>query len=84
MSIMLDLPQELEDELAAEAARLNLPLAEYAARALAVGRTLSGMPKTGAELVAYWQNEGVIGSRQDITDSQEHARAVRHQAERRA
>lgn len=32
MSIVLDLPPELESELAAEAARLRLPLSEYAAR----------------------------------------------------
>ncbi len=38
---------------------------------------------SGADLVAYWEQEGVIGSRPDITDSQAHARAIRHKAERR-
>lgn len=38
---------------------------------------------SGAELVAYWRREGVIGSRPDIADSQAHARAARARAERR-
>jgi hypothetical protein len=30
---------------------------------------ISDKPKTGAELVAYWQREGLIGSRPEIDDS---------------
>lgn len=37
----------------------------------------------GTDLVAYWEREGVIGSRPDITDSLEYARALRRKAERR-
>jgi hypothetical protein len=84
MTITLELSQELERELSAEAAQLGLPLAEYALRILATGRALKGLPKTGSELVAYWQSEGLIGTRPDITDSQQHARAIRQQAEKRA
>lgn len=83
MSITLDLPRELEDELSAEAARLGLPLSEYVARILATGRPRSFLPKTGAELVEFWQDEGLIGSRPEIADSQEHARTLRRQAEQR-
>jgi hypothetical protein len=40
-------------------------------------------PRTGAELVAYWEREGIIGSRPDITDPVAHSRRVRAAAEDR-
>ena len=83
MRIILDLPQELERELSLEAAQLGLPLAEYVLRLLATGRIVGNIPKTGAELMAYWQREGLIGTRPDIADSQKHARAIRAAAEKR-
>lgn len=83
MSLVLDLPPELERELAAEAARLRLPLSEYALRLLAAGRLPDPKPRTGAELLAYWQAEGVVGTRPEITDAPGHARAVRREAEQR-
>jgi len=83
MSIQLELPPELESELSTEALRLNIPLSEYILRVLSIRKVLSNPPKTGAELVAYWQSEGVINSRPDITDSQVYARNLRHQAETR-
>jgi len=84
MSLVLDLPAELESELAAEASRLGLPLPEYVLRLLAGGRAPSPPPRTGAELLAYWQGEGLVGTRPDIADSSAHARALREQAQRRA
>jgi hypothetical protein len=83
MNIYLDLPADLEAELSTEASQLNLPLPEYVLRILSTRQVLSKLPKTGAELVAYWQSEGVINSRPDITDSQVHARHLRHEAETR-
>ena len=83
MSITLDLPQELESELATEAIQMGLSLAEYVLRLLSTRSVVGPLPTTGAELVAYWQREGVIGMRPDITDSQAHARQIRHHAERR-
>jgi hypothetical protein len=83
MSITLDLPQELEEELSAEAARLNLPLSEYVLRLLSTKGTALTMPRTGEKLVAYWQSEGVIGSRPDIFDSQVHARNLRRESQTR-
>ena len=83
MSINLDLPPELENELFTEASRLNLPLTEYILRILSVRQILANPLKTGAELVAYWQSEGVINSRPDITDSQAYARKLRHEAQTR-
>jgi hypothetical protein len=83
MTITLELPPELECELAADAARLRLPLAEYALRVLAMGRTSSTAPRTGAELLAYWQKEGLVGTRTDIANVPEHARGLRQRAESR-
>ena len=83
MSITLDLPQELESELATEATQLGLPLSEYVLRLLSTRSLVGPSPTNGAELVAYWQREGVIGTRPDIMDSQVHARQLRHKAERR-
>ena len=81
MSLDLDLPPDLELELAAEAAQLHLPLADYAVRLLA-GNTRPDI-KSGADLVAYWQREGAVGSRPDIADAAAHARSLREQAQRR-
>lgn len=82
MTITLNLPPKLADELTTEAARLGLSLSEYALRLLATGQERS-KPQTGAELVAYWQSEGLVGTRPDITDSQAYAREIRRQAEKR-
>jgi hypothetical protein len=85
MSLTLDLPDELEHELASEASQLGLSLPEYAVRLLSAPRFVgTGAPRTGPELVAYWQAAGVTGSRPDIADSQAHARGLRAKAERRA
>ena len=75
MNISLDLPSELENELSTEASHLKLPLAEYILRLLSLRPFLQNPPKTGPELVAYWESVGVIGSRPDIIDSQEQATA---------
>ncbi|MGF1499545.1 MAG: hypothetical protein ACFB8W_22385 [Elainellaceae cyanobacterium] len=68
MTISLDLPSELENELSEEASRLKLPLAEYIFRVLAFRPFTQNLPKTGAELVAYWEKVEAIDSRSDITD----------------
>ncbi|HSF39437.1 MAG TPA: hypothetical protein VLT87_06560 [Thermoanaerobaculia bacterium] len=83
MTITLELSKDLERELSAEAEKLGLPLSEYALRLLSTGRGPWSAPKNGAELVAYWQSEGVIGSRSDIEDSQAHAQEIRRKAETR-
>jgi hypothetical protein len=83
MGIMLDLPQELESALATEATPMGLSLTEYVLRLLSTRSLVGQLPMTGAALVTSWQREGVIGTRPDITDSQAHARQIRHQAEKR-
>jgi hypothetical protein len=83
MSLVLELPPDLEAELAAEAARLNLTLPEYALRLLAAGRVVGPQPRTGAELLAYWQGARLVGTRSDITDAAAYARKLRQRAEKR-
>lgn len=84
MSLVLDLPPDLETELAAEAARLGIPLPDYVLRLIATCRGTQPAPRTGTELLAYWESEGLVGTRSDITDSQAHARKLREQAEKRS
>jgi hypothetical protein len=83
MTITLELPEELENELSQEADMLGLSLPDYTLRLLFLRPNLEAVPQTGAELVTYWRNAGVIGTRSDIADSQQHARQLRAKAERR-
>ncbi|MGA9382852.1 MAG: hypothetical protein WBV73_29175 [Phormidium sp.] len=83
MSISVDLPPELESELSTEASQLNLPLSEYILRVLSMRGSIANPLKNGAELVAYWQSEGVINSRPDITDSQAYSCQLRHDSQTR-
>ncbi len=83
VSITLNLPPELEEELSAEANRLNLPLQEYVLRLLSSHPFLETPPQNGSQLVAYWENAGVINSRPNIENSQQTARKLRYGAEHR-
>jgi hypothetical protein len=82
MIFTLDLPSELENELSLEASQLKLPLKEYVLRVLLFRPFLQNQPNTGAELVSYWENSGVINSH-PVTDSQEYARRLRRETETR-
>ena len=87
MTLTLELTPEQEQQIETEAQRRNMDAASYAKALLfETGQTLSQEQEeqwSGADLVAYWEREGVIGSRPDIVDSLEHARAIRRKAERR-
>lgn len=83
MSITLELPEELENELSAEAEQLGISLPEYALRVITTSLVVANKPRSGAEFVDYWQNEGLVGARPDVSDNQEHARQVRKRASRR-
>ena len=82
MTLMLELPIDVEADLTAEAARHGLPLQDYVIRLLSTA-VQGPMATTGAELVEYWRREGLVGTRMDITDSQQHARTLRESVERR-
>lgn len=83
MSIVLELPPELAKQLAAEAGHQKLELADYIVQFLSARHVPSPRLRNGSELVAYWQQQGLIGTRSDIADPSEHARQLRRQAERR-
>ena len=80
MTLTLELPSELEHELAEEAERRGLSLSEYALLVLATGITPEKIPAVGRELVAFWTEQGLIGSRPDIHDTQAFAHSLREQA----
>ncbi len=85
MTLTLEVPQDLEAKLAREAARWGESIEQYVLRRLSALRAEAPgkVPKTGAELVRYWEREGVIGSRPDIEDGPTYARQIRRQASRR-
>ncbi|GAB4461800.1 MAG: hypothetical protein Kow0031_40710 [Anaerolineae bacterium] len=83
MTIVLDVPTDLEQDLTAEATRLGLSLPDYVMRLLWERHNVTLSPKTGADVMQYWRDIGVVGSRPDIADSQQHARQIREEAEHR-
>ncbi len=83
MSLVVELPVELEAELESEASQAGLSLPDYVVRLVQRGRVASPAPQNGADLLAYWQREGLVGNRKDIVDAVAHARALRQQAETR-
>jgi hypothetical protein len=88
MTITLELPPALEEKLKTEAMQNASPIDEYALNLIEEGLMANPSDfKTGAEVVAYWRKHGLIGiwaDRQDIGDSLEYARELRHQAETRS
>lgn len=86
MSLTLDLTPEIEKRLTEKASRLGVSPAEYVERVLGDQLNDVGTCGTGAELVAYWEREGVIGiwaDRDDIKDSSDYAAFLRRLAEQR-
>lgn len=84
MSLSLDLPTEFEKQLANEAQQHGLSLHDYVLQKLGVQNNIQNIPKTGADLVAYWKRENLLGTHTHITDSVAHARNLRMQAEKRS
>jgi hypothetical protein len=85
MTIQLNLPEEIERDLAAEAARKGLSLSDYVTQLLeAHARGADNLSLTGEQLVERWTKAGLVGARPDIVDSQSYARELRARAERRS
>jgi len=87
MSIVVNLPDELERTIAAEAAKAGMTVSDYVADRLtkATAVTATGETKvrlTGAALVQRWRDLGLIGYRSDITDPDAHSRRLREEAQR--
>lgn len=68
MSVVLDLPPELERELTEEAEGLRVPLPDYIRRIILAARAPEPAPRNGAELVRYWMANGLIGDPDDAVD----------------
>jgi hypothetical protein len=86
MTMMLDLPPDLEARLTAEAARRGLSPMECLLEVLDAGVPPGSHPLTPGEMVQQWEREGVIGiwaDRTDLPDSPEYARQLRRLAESR-
>ncbi len=81
MSQSIELPDDLAEVLTEEAARRGMSLPEYAVYLLMSARPPLPPVRNGAELVAYWESEGLIGSRPDIADSQVEARRLRGESQ---
>jgi hypothetical protein len=52
-------------------------------RLLSVREVLNNHPKTGSELVNYWQKECLINCHPEIKNSQEYASKIRDEAKHR-
>ncbi len=92
MTLTLELTPEQEQRIEAGAKRRNMDAASYAKALLfeeeqgyrsQVPAQAAEEQWSGADLVAYWEREGLIGTRPYIQDSLEHAWAIRRRAERR-
>lgn len=85
MTITLELPDNLAAALAREATRAGRGIEDYALDVLA--RTVLSIepdrPRTGAELLAIWEREGLIGIGSDIEDPVQYARELRERNQRR-
>ncbi len=79
----VELPDDLAEALTDEASRLGLSLPDYAVRLLTSARPAVAAVRSGADLVAFWRAEGLVGSRPDITDAQAEGRRLRDRAQRR-
>ena len=55
----------------------------YTVRLRTSARPSASSVRSGADLVAFWRAEGVVGTRPDISDSQTEARRLREEAQRR-
>jgi hypothetical protein len=81
MSIVLDLPKKLVKELNSEAAQQNQDLNEYLTQLIQRGRTARF--SSTAEILQYWEKEGLIGNRPAHTNSQKVAQRLRKQSNTR-
>lgn len=82
MRLELEIPDELQTRLAAEAVEAGTRLENYVLKLL-MQTSFPKKPQSGAELVEFWEEEGLIGTRPDIPDSQKHARLLREKAQQR-
>ena len=86
MSLVIELPASLEAELTAESERLGVSISEVVVKRIngkPFERLLESKPRTGAECMAIWDREGVMGIRKDIVDPPSYVREMRDRIGRR-
>ncbi len=84
MTLTIELTPEQEAALLAQAKAAGLDATEYAKQLIASDLAAERRPMTGAEMIAYWEQEGVIGSYGDPDiDAPELARRIRERAQTR-
>jgi hypothetical protein len=84
MSFDVNLSKQAEAHLREQAIAMGMSLEVYVTKLLEASARPAAKALTGTKLVEYWAKQGVIGTRRDITDSLEHARQIRAEAERRS
>jgi hypothetical protein len=82
MTLILEMPTDLEKELIQEADRLGLSVHDYILNLLHYHFGFGATPKSGTELVVYWQHAGLVGTHLEIEYSQYFARKLRQEAEK--
>jgi len=87
MSIVVNLPDELERTIAAQAAKAGMTVSDYVADRLAKATAVTATGETkarlsGAALVRRWRELGLIGYRSDVTDPEAHSRRLHEEAYR--
>ena len=82
MTITLDIPEPLKQLLYQEADQAGVSVADYIV-ALLSQRTEKSPAQTGAELVTYWREAGLIGTRPGSGESPDYSRQLRYRSERR-
>lgn len=88
MSLLLELPPALEAELIAESERLGVSVSEVVTQKISESTVNRVAPesikkKTGAEFIAQWESEGLIGIRNDIENPAEFVRELRRKSDNR-
>ncbi len=83
MPVTLELPDDLAETLGAEAIRRGLSIGDYALCLLTPSTPRIPVKPSGTELVAYWEAQGLLGTRTDIADGQAEARRLREMAQNR-
>ena len=86
MTLTLDLPGDVTRKMEEAAAQRGMPLSEFAAEFLAshfVPRADTAASRSGAEILAIWQKEGLLGEGPDIEDPVAFARELRERNQRR-
>lgn len=83
MTVMLNLPSELESKLSREAAERGVTLTEHMLSILGSRVPAQPLSRSGEQVVAYWHREELLGTRPSEGDSAAHARTLRTRVERR-